>query len=88
MVHYLLVKMTRHIASYYANQKDHPSHNNEFKSTLSKLTWWYFLRLSFGHFVIGFSNKKTFVFMVVELLNYEKIYDMICQRIKGYMHKV
>jgi len=60
--------MTSHIASYYANQKDHPSPKNEFKSTLSKSTWWYFLRLSFGYFVIGFSNFLFFIFMVMDVI--------------------
>ncbi len=67
MVHCLPVKMISHITFYYVNQKDHPSHNNDLKPTLSKLTWWYFLHLSFGYFVIGFSNQ-FFSFMVVDVI--------------------
>jgi len=77
MVHYLLVKMTSHIASYYANQKDHPSHNDEFKQLCpnwySGISYAYHL----GIFWLDFPINKI-KFMIVNVIELWKnlLHDM------------
>jgi hypothetical protein len=50
MVHYVLVKMTNQIVSYYANKQDHTSHNGKSKLTCPNWQGDIFYTCHFGYF--------------------------------------
>jgi hypothetical protein len=68
----MLIKMISQIVSYFANQKDHPSHNSGFKLTCRDWQSGLLTPIILS-FLIEFFNKKIYFYNIVQLKHSWKV---------------